>query len=64
MKKKKKLKQQLELYLAELLCQQLRIVIHNHFESGCSAQVFNNKVSGKFTREQKKKWKEKKCHRA
>ena len=29
--------------------------IHNHFESGSSAQVFNDKVTGKFTK--KKKWK-------
>lgn len=37
--------------------------IHNHFESGSSSQVFNDKVSGKFTRKQndkqtkKKRWK-------
>ena len=40
--------------------------IHNHFESGSSAQVFNDKVTGKFTRNQnakkdkkdkKKRWK-------
>ena len=37
--------------------------IHNHFEQGCSAQVFNDKVNGKFTRKQndkkanKKRWK-------
>ena len=24
--------------------------IHNHFEPGCSAQVFNDKVNGRFTR--------------
>ena len=29
--------------------------IHNHFESGSSAQVFNDKVSGRFTK--KKRWK-------
>ena len=29
--------------------------IHNHFESGSSAQVFNSKVNGKF--KDKKKWK-------
>ena len=29
--------------------------IHNHFESGSSAQVFNDKVNGKFTK--KKRWK-------
>ena len=28
--------------------------IHNHFESGSSAQVFNSKVNGKF--KEKKKW--------
>ena len=39
--------------------------IHNHFERGSSAQVFNDKVTGRFTRKQntkkdkkeKKKWK-------
>ena len=39
--------------------------IHNHFEQGSSAQVFNDKVTGKFTRKQntkkdkkeKKRWK-------
>ena len=32
--------------------------IHNHFGSGCSAQVFNDKVTGKFVRKEKKrKWK-------
>lgn len=31
--------------------------IHNHFESGCSAQVFNDKVTGKFTK--KNRWKKK-----
>ena len=39
--------------------------IHNHFESGSSAQVFNDKVTGKFSRKQnnkkdkkeKKRWK-------
>lgn len=40
--------------------------IHNHFEPGSSAQVFNDKVNGKFTRKQivkkdkkdkKKRWK-------
>ena len=40
--------------------------IHNHFESGSSAQVFNDKVTGKFTKNQnakkdkkdkKKRWK-------
>lgn len=29
--------------------------IHNHFETGCGAQVFNDKVSGRFTK--LKKWK-------
>lgn len=29
--------------------------IHNHFEPGSSAQVFNDKVTGKFTRKQNKK---------
>ena len=29
--------------------------IHNHFEQGCSAQVFNDKVTGKFTKKKKKK---------
>ena len=39
--------------------------IHNHFEPGCSAQVFNDKVNGRFTRKSivkkdkndKKRWK-------
>lgn len=40
--------------------------IHNHFESGSNSQVFNDKVNGKFTRNQnvkkdkkdkKKRWK-------
>ena len=39
--------------------------IHNHFEPGCSAQVFNDKVNGRFTRKpivkkdkkDKKRWK-------
>ena len=31
--------------------------IHNHFGSGCSAQVFNDKVTGKFTKTKKKRWK-------
>ena len=36
--------------------------IHNHFEPGRSAQVFNEKVTGKFTKnkdkkEKKKRWK-------
>ena len=34
--------------------------IHNHFESGCSAQVFNDKVTGKFTKKNRWKKKEKK----
>lgn len=31
--------------------------IHNHFGSGCSAQVFNDKVTGKFTKTKKRRWK-------
>lgn len=31
--------------------------IHNHFETGCTAQVFNDKVDAKFIKKQKKKWK-------
>ena len=31
--------------------------IHNHFGSGCSAQVFNDKVMGKFTKTKKRRWK-------
>ena len=31
--------------------------IHNHFGSGCSAQVFSDKVTGKFTKTKKRKWK-------
>lgn len=38
----------------------LKIVIHNHFECGCSAQVFNDKVTGKFTKTQKQRWRKKK----
>ena len=34
--------------------------IHNHFESGSSAQVFNDKVTGKFTK--KNRWKKKERH--
>ena len=29
--------------------------IHNHFESGSSSQVFNDRVMGRFTRKQNKK---------
>ena len=36
--------------------------IHNHFEPGSSAQVFNDKVNGKFTRRQNVK-KDKKIRR-
>jgi chromosome segregation ATPase len=40
-------------------CNQKPTEIHNHFEQGCSAQVFNDKVTGRFTkkRKEKKKWK-------
>jgi chromosome segregation ATPase len=34
--------------------------IHNHFESGSSSQVFNDKVNGKFTKKQNDKNKSKK----
>ena len=34
--------------------------IHNHFESGSSSQVFNDKVNGKFIRKQKDEKKKKK----
>ena len=34
--------------------------IHNHFEMGSSAQVFNDKVTGKFTKKNRWKKKEKK----
>jgi len=34
--------------------------IHNHFEPGSSSQVFNDKVSGRFTRKQNDKKKSKK----
>ena len=34
--------------------------IHNHFESGSSSQVFNDQVSGKFTRNRNDKKKNKK----
>ena len=60
MKSEKKFAKLIEQYLVQLLRQQRRIVIHNHFETGCSAQVFNDKVNGKFTKTQKKKWKKKK----
>ena len=34
--------------------------IHNHFESGCSAQVFNDRVNGRFEKSEKlKKFKKK-----
>ena len=33
--------------------------IHNHFEAGSSSQVFNDKVTGKFTKQQKDKKKKK-----
>ena len=35
-------------------CNQKPTEIHNHFEQGCSAQVFNDKVTGKFTKKKKK----------
>lgn len=35
----------------------IKIEINNHFHSGCNAQVFNNKVTGKFIKNQKKVWK-------
>lgn len=39
-------------------CNQKPTEIHNHFEQGCSAQVFNDKVTGRFTKKkQKKQWK-------
>lgn len=41
-------------------CNQKPTEIHNHFEQGCSAQVFNDKVTGKFTKnkkKEKKRWK-------
>lgn len=41
-------------------CNQKPTEIHNHFEQGCSAQVFNDKVTGKFTKKKKKekrRWK-------
>lgn len=40
-------------------CNQKPTEIHNHFEQGCSAQVFNDKVTGGFTKKkkEKKKWK-------
>lgn len=43
---------------AEVLAKPLEI--HNHFESGSSSQVFNDKVSGRFTRKQNDKKKSKK----
>ena len=30
---------------------ELRVEIHNHFESGSTSQVFNDQVSGRFTRD-------------
>jgi chromosome segregation ATPase len=33
----------------------LPMEIHNHFEAGSSSQVFNDKVTGKFTKQQKDK---------
>ena len=38
----------------------LPMEIHNHFESGSSSQVFNDKVNGKFIRKQKDENKKKK----
>ena len=32
--------------------QELRVEIHNHFESGSTSQVFNDQVSGRFPRTQ------------
>lgn len=37
----------------------LPMEIHNHFEAGSSSQVFNDKVTGKFTKQQKDKKKKK-----
>ena len=40
-------------------CNQKPPEIHNHFEQGSSALVFNDKVTGRFTKKkkEKKKWK-------
>ena len=38
--------------------------IHNHFESGCSAQVFNDKVKAKITKSQIRRWKKRKNQKA
>ena len=41
-------------------CNQKPTEIHNQFEQGCRAQVFNDKVTGKFTKKkkkEKKRWK-------
>lgn len=35
--------------------------IHNHFEGGSTAQVFNDKVTGKFSKI--KKWRKEKCEK-
>ena len=39
--------------VAEPMAQPMEI--HNHFEAGSSSQVFNDKVTGKFTKQQKDK---------
>lgn len=40
-------------------CNQKPTEIHNHFEQGCSAQVFNDRVKGKFPTKTKTKTKTK-----
>ena len=44
-------------FVAEPMPQAMEI--HNHFEAGSSSQVFNDKVTGKFTKQQKDKKKKK-----
>lgn len=38
----------------------IKLETNNRFQNGCSAQVFNNKVSGRFINNQMKLWKKKK----
>ena len=45
-------------FVAEPMPQAMEI--HNHFEAGSSSQVFNDKVTGKFTKQQQKDKKKKK----
>lgn len=62
-RKREEIRERLELmegfsHTLEAETSQKPMEIHNHFGRGCSAQVFNDKVMGKFVRKEKKrKWK-------